>query len=98
MGGEAPCAAACAQRVGSEERPADTHAVIVAGGTGERFGDPRGKQFVELCGLPLMCWSIVAFDRAPSVAGIVVVCSVLSSAMRAYSEMGVSSSLSSRTS
>ena len=30
MGGEAPCAAACAQRVGSEERPADTHAVIVA--------------------------------------------------------------------
>ena len=75
MGGEAPCAATCAQRVGSEELPADTHAVIVAGGTGERFGDPRGKQFVELCGLPLMCWSIVAFDRAPSVAGIVVVCS-----------------------
>lgn len=74
MGGEAPCPQACAQRIGSEETPADTYAVIVAGGTGERFGDPRGKQFVDLCGLPLMCWSIVAFDRAPSVSGIVVVC------------------------
>ena len=52
----------------------DTCAIIVAGGTGERFGDPRGKQFVELCGLPLMAWSIMAFDRAPSVARIVVVC------------------------
>lgn len=75
MAGDAPCAQACAQRLGTAERPADTHAVIVAGGTGERFGDPRGKQFVDLCGLPLMCWSIMAFDRAPSVAGIVVVCS-----------------------
>ena len=75
MGAGAPCAQACAQRIGTEGLPADTHAVIVAGGTGERFGDPRGKQFVELCGLPLMCWSLVAFDRAPSVAGIVVVCS-----------------------
>lgn len=74
MGGEAPCPQACARRVGSEGSPADTCAVIVAGGTGERFGDPRGKQFVDLCGLPLMCWSIVAFDRAPSVARIVVVC------------------------
>lgn len=53
----------------------DTCAVIVAGGTGERFGDPRGKQFVELCGLPLLCWSVMAFDRAPSVARIIVVCS-----------------------
>ena len=52
----------------------DTCAIIVAGGSGERFGDPRGKQFVELCGLPIMGWSILAFDRAPSVGHIVVVC------------------------
>ena len=74
MGGPSPCPCARPERVGSCEPKADTSAVIVAGGTGERFGDPRGKQFVSLCGLPLMCWSIVAFDRASSVADIVVVC------------------------
>ena len=74
MGAGAPCPEACACRVGSAEPPADTCAVIVAGGSGERFGDPRGKQFVELAGLPLMCWSIAAFEQAPLVARLVVVC------------------------
>ena len=74
MGRPAPSACARPARVGASEAPADTCAVIVAGGSGERFGDPRGKQFVSLCGLPLMAWSIMAFDRAPSVARIVVVC------------------------
>lgn len=74
MGAPAPLPCACAERLGSAADGADTCAVIVAGGTGERFGDPRGKQFVELCGLPLMCWSLAAFDRAPSVARVVVVC------------------------
>lgn len=69
-----PCPCACAERVGEAASGADTCAIIVAGGSGERFGDPRGKQFVDLCGLPLMCWSIMAFDRAPSVGAIVVVC------------------------
>lgn len=74
MGAPAPCPSACAERLGAAGDGPDTCAVIVAGGTGERFGDPRGKQFVDLCGLPLMCWSLAAFDRAPSVARIVVVC------------------------
>ena len=73
-GAPVTCACAEAERVGAAEAGADTCAVIVAGGTGERFGDPRGKQFVELCGLPLLCWSLAAFDRAPSVARLVVVC------------------------
>ena len=55
------------------DHAADTCAIIVAGGSGERFGDPRGKQFVEVCGLPLLCWSLLAFDAAPCVAQIVVV-------------------------
>lgn len=69
-------ACACPQRelVGTPSAGPDTCAIIVAGGSGERFGDPRGKQFVELCGLPLMAWSILAFDRAPSVGQLVVVC------------------------
>lgn len=63
-----------AQRVGESEKGPDTCAVIVAGGSGERFGDARGKQFVNLMGLPLMSWSILAFDHAPSVGHIVIVC------------------------
>ena len=49
-------------------------AVIVAGGVGERFGNPGGKQLVDVCGRPLMSWSIRAFDRAQSIEHIVVVC------------------------
>ena len=68
------CPCAEQERVGTPAEGPDTCAVIVAGGSGERFGDPRGKQFVQLCGLPIMAWSILAFDRAPSVGHIVVVC------------------------
>lgn len=75
MGAPVPAPCPCAARSGVASPGADTCAVIVAGGSGERFGDPRGKQFVDLCGLPLMSWSIMAFDRAPSVGRIVVVCS-----------------------
>lgn len=74
MSGLGACACACMQREGTEASHADTCAIIVAGGSGERFGDPRGKQFVELAGLPLVAWSILAFDQAPSVGCMVVVC------------------------
>lgn len=49
-------------------------AVIVSGGTGSRFGNPGGKQLVDVAGRPLMSWSIAAFDAAPSVRHVVVVC------------------------
>lgn len=68
------CACAQAKRVDTVLAGDDACAVILAGGSGERFGDPRGKQFVELAGLPLVAWSILAFDRAPSVGALVVVC------------------------
>lgn len=74
MGAPRPEACACAARVGEAATVPDACAVIVAGGSGERFGDPRGKQFVDLCGLPLLCWSVMAFDRAPSVRETVIVC------------------------
>ena len=61
-------------RVDTDGRTADTVAIIVAGGTGVRFGDPQGKQFVQLCGRPIIAWSLIAFDAAPSIAHIVVVC------------------------
>ena len=74
MGGITVCPCAEAQRTESAVGGKNACAVIVAGGSGERFGDPRGKQFVELLGLPLVGWSILAFDRAPSVGHVVVVC------------------------
>ncbi|MGL5173956.1 MAG: 2-C-methyl-D-erythritol 4-phosphate cytidylyltransferase, partial [Olsenella sp.] len=74
MGESKPLACVEEMRVGEAFPHSDTVAIIVAGGVGERFGDPRGKQFVDLCGLPLMSWAILAFDRAPSVASIVLVC------------------------
>lgn len=74
MNASTPCASPCAQRVDQASSGPDTCAVIVAGGSGERFGDPRGKQFVDLMGMPLVAWSLLAFDRAPSVGHLVLVC------------------------
>lgn len=74
MSGISTCACAESQRITVQGGCADTCAIIVAGGSGERFGDPRGKQFVELMGLPLVAWPIMAFSECPSVAQIVVVC------------------------
>lgn len=68
------CAQTRLARAGEVGSGPDALGIIVAGGSGERFGDPRGKQFVPLCGLPMVAWSLLAFDRAPSVAQICVVC------------------------
>lgn len=48
--------------------------VIVAGGVGKRFGNPGGKLLVDVCGRPLMSWSVAAFDASELVDHIVVVC------------------------
>ncbi len=53
---------------------ADTCAVIVAGGIGQRFGLPEGKQFVDMCGLPMVAWCMKAFDKSPSIGAMVLVC------------------------
>jgi 2-C-methyl-D-erythritol 4-phosphate cytidylyltransferase len=45
--------------------------VIVAAGKGERLGSP--KQFLPLGGIPLLLWSVRAFDRHPSIGEVVVV-------------------------
>ena len=49
-------------------------AIIAAGGSGERFGNRGGKQLFELCGLPMICWSLLALDDTPAVECIVIVC------------------------
>lgn len=51
-----------------------TAAVILAGGTGERFGKEGGKQLVEIAGKPILTWSAEAFDAVADIGLIVVVC------------------------
>jgi 2-C-methyl-D-erythritol 4-phosphate cytidylyltransferase len=75
MSGAEPETLARPEALGDAPRVADTCAVVVAGGVGMRFGDPKGKQYVDLCGLPIASWAILALDRAPSIGRIVVVCS-----------------------
>ena len=61
------------QTAGRVDKKANVAAVIVAGGSGERFGHPGGKQLLPVCGRPLLTWSIQAFDAVGSVGRIVVV-------------------------
>ncbi len=51
-----------------------TAAIILAGGTGERFGKEGGKQLVEIAGKPVLTWSAEAFDAVGDVGLIVIVC------------------------
>jgi 2-C-methyl-D-erythritol 4-phosphate cytidylyltransferase len=51
-----------------------TAAIIVAGGTGERLGRADGKQLAPVLGRPLLSWTLAAFDAAPDIDLIVLVC------------------------
>lgn len=59
---------------GKVGKKAKTAAIVLAGGSGERFGHEGGKQIVEIAGRPTLSWSIMAFDAAEDVGLIVVVC------------------------
>ena len=48
-------------------------AVVLAGGSGERFGTPVPKQLLLLAGRPMIEHSVAAFERAPAVDRILVV-------------------------
>jgi 2-C-methyl-D-erythritol 4-phosphate cytidylyltransferase len=50
-----------------------TVAVVLAGGSGERFGGGVPKQLLPLRGRTLLEHSVAAFERAPCVDGILVV-------------------------
>ncbi|MCD8317247.1 MAG: 2-C-methyl-D-erythritol 4-phosphate cytidylyltransferase [Eggerthellaceae bacterium] len=50
-----------------------TAAIILAGGTGERFGKAGGKQLVEIAGKPILTWSAEAFDAVGDIGLIVIV-------------------------
>jgi 2-C-methyl-D-erythritol 4-phosphate cytidylyltransferase len=51
----------------------NTYAVIVAAGKSVRFGGDMPKQFTEICGRPLLSWTISRFEAAASIDAIVLV-------------------------
>ena len=59
---------------GKLDKKPKTAAVILAGGTGERFGHEGGKQLVEIAGRPVLTWSAESFDAVGDVGLIVIVC------------------------
>lgn len=65
---------ASARLQGKVGKKAKTAAIVLAGGSGERFGHDGGKQIVEIAGRPTLAWSIMAFDATEDVGIIVVVC------------------------
>ncbi|MDE6543423.1 MAG: 2-C-methyl-D-erythritol 4-phosphate cytidylyltransferase [Muribaculaceae bacterium] len=52
-----------------------TYAIIVAGGTGSRFGSSVPKQFLDLCGTPVLCHTLRAFRAVLPAENIVTVIS-----------------------
>lgn len=50
-----------------------TAAIIVAAGSGQRFGD-TGKSFASVAGKPMAWWSLTAATNATSVDEVVLVC------------------------
>ncbi len=49
-------------------------AVIAAAGASTRMGGTDSKQFLPLCGVPAVVWTLRAFDAAGTVASVVAVC------------------------
>lgn len=49
-------------------------ALILAGGVGNRLGANIPKQFIEVCGKPILVYTIEAFERHPDVDAVIVVC------------------------
>lgn len=43
------------------------HALIVAGGSGSRFGGPRPKQYLPLAGVPVLIRTLGVFDRCEAI-------------------------------
>lgn len=48
-------------------------AIIVAAGEGQRLGTPRPKQFLELCGEPVLVHTLRAFDCCADVDEVILV-------------------------
>lgn len=62
-------------RAAEPAAPRGVGAVVVAAGQGHRFGASRPKQFVDLCGIPVLAWSVRTLVNHPDIDRVVVVLS-----------------------
>ena len=58
---------------GKTDKKYFTSAVILAAGSSTRMGG-QSKQFIELCGMPVVARTITAFDNSDCIDEIIVVC------------------------
>lgn len=49
-------------------------AILLAGGTGQRLGAGKPKQFVEVLGKPLIVYALEIYEKSPFIDAIEVVC------------------------
>ena len=49
-------------------------ALLLAGGVGSRIGDPIPKQFLQINGIPVIAYTMYAFQKNKNVDDIVVIC------------------------
>lgn len=49
-------------------------AMLLAGGVGKRLGAGKPKQFVELCGRPMILYALEIYQSSPQIDAIEVVC------------------------
>lgn len=57
---------------GGKKRPG-TSAIIVAAGNSTRMGGATSKQFLELCGIPVLARTLLAFENTNEIDEIIVV-------------------------
>jgi 2-C-methyl-D-erythritol 4-phosphate cytidylyltransferase len=57
------------------------YAIIVSAGKAERFGGDIPKQFVPVCGKPVLAWTLERFERAQTIDKVVIVASADFAAM-----------------
>lgn len=59
--------------VGKTDKKHYTSAVILAAGSSSRMGGGSTKQFIELCGIPVVARTLIEFEKSPMIDEIVVV-------------------------
>ena len=50
--------------IGKTEKKYYTSAVILAAGSSTRMGEGQSKQFLELCGIPVVARTVIEFEKS----------------------------------
>ena len=59
--------------IGKTDKKYYTSAVILAAGSSTRMGERQSKQFLELCGLPIVARTVIEFEKSEFIDEIIIV-------------------------